>query len=95
METQVATVQVDVQSRAASLREDTRQRSYQSLAFFLTSVLRVPVPEQVAEDLQRLGLRRLVMLVAGTALWCRLHKAKAVDHSKHDAIRWLFPEVRD
>lgn len=85
------------QSTAAELRDDTRRRSIQSLHFFLGSVLKVPgVSEELAEELQRLGLRRLTMLVAGALLWCRLHRAKpTADPAKHEAVRWLFPEVKE
>jgi hypothetical protein len=88
-------VRVDEQSRAVTLREDTRVRAYQSLSFFLTSVLRVPVPVQVAEAIQALGLRRMNMLVSGTLLWLRLHKVKPLDSASQEAVRWIFPEAKD
>jgi hypothetical protein len=96
MGAQVEEVRVDEQSSAATLRRDTQQRAYQSLPFFLTSVLRVPVPFEVAASLQGLGLRRLVMVLAGATLWCRLHKASSkTDPAQQDAVRWLFPEAKD
>lgn len=92
--TTVQTVRIDTESTAGALRETTAQRSYASLGFFLSSVLHVSVPDEVTKALQGLGLRRLALVTAGTALWLTLHKVRLVDFTEHDAIRWLFPEVK-
>jgi hypothetical protein len=88
------------QSSAASLREDARSRSLRSLSFFLSTVVKAPgVSEELCTQLQALGLRRLLLLLAGTTLWCKLQKPKKqmqpVDPATQDAVRWLFPEVRE
>jgi hypothetical protein len=89
-------VQLAASSSASELREQTRERSKQSLGFFLVSVLGVPVSEETCDKLQHLGLRRLFLLAVGIALWCRLRGAKQpIAPADHEAVRWLFPEVKD
>lgn len=87
-------VRIDEQSRAVDLRLDTQRRAYQSLAFFVTNVARVPVPVELVEDLQELGLRRLVLLLAAATVWTRLHKCKTPS-AITEAVRWIFPETKD
>lgn len=87
-------VKVDTESSVRTLRDDTRKRAYESLGFFLTSVLRTGVNDSVAYSLQGLGMKKLAALAAGLTCWLILHKVKVLDASAHDVVRWLFPEVK-
>ena|SRR5579859_1549017 len=91
----VTTVQLDTASKVEDLASDTRTRSHNSLAFFLSHVLKVNVPTELCVTLQRLNRKTLCQVVGGTALWLAIHKCKMTNFLDHDAVRWLFPEVKD
>src|SRR5262245_49059873 len=85
---------VDEQSSASQLHGDTRARAQKSLPFFLTRVVGLP-ETVVADGLHRLPTKSLTLFATAILFWCKLQKGcQVVNAADHDAVRWLFPEVR-